>query len=137
MSRQVTMQFGKPSAAANQGGGSSGGKLALLWENPSPSSDYSGGTLSIDLSGYDCIVVTSGYTGTSPVFNASAFKGETTRISAVVHASTNNNLIVRPYDVSDSSIVIGNCTLYTQGQSSGADRPGYLKPIKIYGIKFG
>lgn len=130
----IPMQYGNQSNAINNIQKSF---VVLLWENPDPGSDYSGGTLSIDLSGFDCIVVTSGYTGTSPVFNGHAFKGETTRISAVVHASTNNNLIVRPYDVSDSSIVIGNCTLYTQGQSSGADRPGYLKPIKIYGVKYG
>lgn len=57
----VAMRYGSNeySRSGGTGGGGSGGgiTMSLLWTNPSPASSFAAQTVSLDLSGYDAVVI--------------------------------------------------------------------------------
>lgn len=128
MSRQVSMQFGKPGTAS--GGGSSGGglSLTLLWENSSPSSNFGAQTISIDLSGYTLVLIEQDPFGNDTLDVTIGLVGTGLKLYALANTNTNRNG-ARNLTITTSGISFTACTY------NGTTNNAYCKPLKIYGIK--
>lgn len=110
-----------------------------LWTNPNPTSDFAAQTLSLDLSGYDMLLVYAWDTvgDVAPVSYIIEAPG-TTFITAF-RDFTNSNAIPMTYrkvTITGAGITFGNGTYkLTNQQSSPATRNDFRVPTKIYGIK--
>lgn len=137
------------------GGGSGGGtEMELLWENPTPTSNFAAQTIEMDLSEYDKIEICF-YTRTG---NNNALNGGYGYISAVlgkgygglnscatIGSSTNMyvNAWSRAVLITDTGIEFGiGQTCYVGGSNSGTPKTTFDEngeavniPYKIYGIK--
>lgn len=112
--------------------GVSGGLLMkLIWTNPNPTATFAAQTVSIDLSGYDAVMVLARtFTSTDAnVALVSAFTliGEYGYLELTSPVS--NNTGARRFNVTSSGIDFERC-----GYNGGAQN-NYLVPQRIYGIK--
>lgn len=137
MSREVAMQFGKPSDGSQNGSGSTGQNWVLLWTNPDTASAFSAQTVSLDLSGYDAVyipmVYTSGYVYAAPIIL-------TDGIASFIRFPSNSGntlrYLSRSVTASSSGVSFTECTRYQQGSSSTTSNADLI-PKAIYGIRFG
>ena len=101
----------------------------LLWANASPSSSFAAQTVSLDLSGYDAVFITGGYskdynTVLAPVFLTVGEKGQFMLIGQNGKVGTRDMTVTVTgvqFDVGYYDAASGNNT--------------YAIPLKIYGIK--
>lgn len=114
------------------GGGGGGGSqevMPLLWTNPSPSSNFSAQTVSLDLSAYVYVVIVPKVLPSSTNMRTSVLlpKGKTTTCFELVGTSP-MVFCGRDIAVSDTGVVFGN------GSYNGSANNGYWIPMYIYGI---
>lgn len=131
----IAMQYGSSGTVSRNisGGGTSGGggiQMALLWTNPSPTSAFSAQTVSLDLSGYDAVLVECTLTNsaTSAHITGILLVGYAGNITGE-GAGTNNYIYVRNADVQATGLTFGT------GYRSGTASTSYCIPFRIYGIK--
>ena len=109
--------------------------MELLWTNAQPLAQYSGGTVSLDLSEYEfvCIVYKLFYSSTTNTsINEFAKKGRNT----YTFIGSAGYIWFRQADVSDNGIVFSNGTRYaTYGSGTETANSERLVPLYIYGIK--
>lgn len=129
MSRQVSMQFGKPGGAVQNAGGGSGFQIKLLWENSSPSSNFSAQTIPLDLSSYDGALIIARIATNSDATGAFfGFIGQEPTIT--IKGATSNTIYGRRSIISNSGVE------FLQGYAGATSGSGNAIPIQIYGIKF-
>lgn len=104
----------------------------LLWTNPNPNSSFSAQTLSLDLSGYDFILVATAYyiyfAGKHYAWNLLKVDDAFTQQLMVVRES---NMSSREVTVSGTGIVFGGGKINTSGVTGNE----CAVPEFIYGIK--
>ena len=103
-------------------------KLELLWTNASPSSTFAAQTVSLDLSGYDAVLLTAGYnadynTVLAPVFLTFGEKGQFMLIG------TNGKVGSRDVTATATGIQ------FAGGYYNASTDNRFAVPLKIYGIK--
>ena len=106
--------------------------LKLLWTNPSPSSSFASQTISLDLSGYDFVMVVYQHWTNSDV-NNSAF----CRIGVYGRLESHDySLAYRDYHPEATGVYFNTGILVTSyGNSSVQQNTSAVIPLRIYGIK--
>lgn len=113
------------------------GSYDLLWENASPSSDFAGQIVNIDLARYRAVLINFGAYKNATIGNtygvfALGKVGEYGVATLMIDGRTYN----RPFNVSTSGVNLLNAMYYsTYGSSSSTANNSYLIPFRIYGIK--
>ena len=125
------------------GGGSGGGTIntVLLWENSSPTSNFSAQTISVNVSAYTMFVVD--YKASVNVDNHlySSIQREsgetiTTTLSSVGDSAS--IIRTRVLTISDSGFTFANATYWgSYGQASGESQTGQIIPRRIWGLVLG
>ena len=135
MGVSVSMQFGKPGTF---GGGASGGgglSLELLWENPNPSAAFAAQTISLNLSGYNAVLVVA---ITTPLEKTNPECGFTTAFGFVdsdydLHlnwgSAGTNRVATRKASISSTGVS------FLAGRYNNATKNDYTVPYRIYGIR--
>lgn len=100
----------------------------LLWTNASPTSSFAAQTVSLDLSGYDAVLVTSclATTATNQDNAMLVMVGDSARLCGTDNA---NNAFNR-----DLTVLSSGVQFYT-GQTGTSSQNGSRIPLKIYGVK--
>ena len=111
----------------------------LVWENPSPTSDFAAQQVSVDLSKYDAVYI--GYKSRKGADAIVAidfiFVGTQLYTSYLNYSSTNLCYYTRAATPNSDKVTFNNCNLYTQGSAGTATQKNdYLIPKYIYGMKF-
>ena len=103
--------------------------LTLLWTNSNPTASFAAQMVSLDLGGYDAVLVISCLaTSATKQDNAMlVMVGDSARLCSTDNA---NNAFNRDIDVLSSGV-----KFYT-GQTGTTSQNGSRIPLKIYGIKF-
>ena len=110
--------------------------MVLLWANPNPSASFAAQTVSVNLSSYDAVLISM-----STILGGDNI----TRITPVGikemffdHATSGTNLatIYREITVTASGVSFATAYSRAQGASEAGERPQYLRPKYIYGIRF-
>ena len=109
-----------------------GMKMDLLWTNPSPTSSFSGQTVSIDLSEYDFVYITGLQLNTNSV----GYDSDLTRVGdkGILWSFVSGYTSHRMYSVGTSGIAFENGSRQT-AIGTNADNNGHCIPTNIYGIK--
>lgn len=126
----IAMRYGTPGESSGGTGGSSGGGVTcdLLWTNPNPDSNFSAQTVTLDLSGYDAVLVVVRLVATTQYHNTNiCMVGLTAILNGV---DTGGARYARTADVTTTGIVFG------QGYASGTANARNAVPENIYGVKF-
>lgn len=132
----VAMRYGSNEytrSGGASGGGSGGGiTMSLLWTNPSPTSQFVAQTVSLDLSGYNAVIIefvcqlSDPRLATSMVF----ITGSNSLIEACGGVSGSWGIrYVREVVPSSTGLVFGN------GRSNTSSGANYAVPQRIFGIK--
>lgn len=131
----VAMRFGGNSGTTQSityisgGGGGGGVSVTLVWTNPNPTSNYASGTESMDLSGYDGVLIVTRQAGNNDrVAWDFALVGETT-VTRVKNA-TSGTIYGRSAEVTSSGIIFG------QGYAGGTAGATNAIPVRVYGVTF-
>lgn len=110
-----------------------GGEPVLLWENPSPTSEFVGQTISLDLTDYAGVIIEFNHGHLTPILVSRSYlkKDEVidTNYFGAGHAKTNEGALGRRYNINNSGVVFENAY-----NLSSVDN-GAMIPIKIYGVK--
>ena len=106
--------------------------LDLIWANASPSSEFAGQTLNIDLSAYKIIYITLVGNKVSPNESYTMFIVDKNKGHMAIgwYGAKYSERLIR---ISNSTIVFGDAK-YISSPTSATDN-GYLVPFKIYGVK--
>lgn len=106
--------------------------LDLIWENASPTSEFAGQTLNIDLSAYKIIYITLVGNKASPNESYTMFIVDKNKGHMAIgwYGAKYSERAIR---ISNSTIVFGDAK-YVANSTSTTDN-GYLVPFKIYGVK--
>ena len=110
-------------------------KLELLWENASPSSSFAAQTVSLDLSGYDAVLIKATTTSNNPsdeyygFFNTLAFVGDGIKTVMFFCSGNTNRSGHRMAQATSSGVTFSKC-MWNAAQTDGFGVPYY-----IYGIK--
>lgn len=106
-------------------------KIKKLWENASPTSSFAAQTISIDLSDYDFVFITS--VSSSGATKYSIYWGAVGGAILMNYVYYTSQIISlnRALAVNSDSIDVGNCT------SNASNNNSVLIPLKIYGVKIG
>lgn len=153
MSRQVSMQFGKPIVGVNQGESTgSGAEMTLLWTNPNPTSSFAEQTISLNLAKYGWVRIEAMW---SPTYSTrvqiveSAVPQDSDTLTAFLQYTNLANpadaagaaySLSRLCEISQVGIKFYGCSrrrLNTTSDSSNSTQNGYLVPQRIWGIKYG
>lgn len=107
--------------------------MDLLWTNSSPTSEFIGQTLNLDLSQYSLIYIVVKFSTISSS-NVIGFLGNT-NFNGIILASHFRNYL-RSANISSNSIVFGDCGYFASyGTNTQTTSNGNLIPYRIYGIK--
>ena len=106
--------------------------LDLIWANASPSSEFAGQTLNIDLSAYKIIYITFVGNKVSPNESYTMFIVDKNKGHMAIgwYGAKYSERLIR---ILNSTIVFGDAK-YISSSTSATDN-GYLVPFKIYGVK--
>lgn len=110
--------------------------MVLLWENPNPSSSYSGGTIPLDLTSYDLICLAmSEYTTTST--RKYYFFAKVGEVAPCAWAGSPNGFGVRRRltTINSDSVVFDHGQVLIFGQSAYQTEDTTTIPYRIYGLK--
>lgn len=103
-----------------------GGGMKLLWTNPAVGQSYSTGTVNIDLSGYDAVLVTSQYSTT-----------DTSIIEPIFILIGQTGLFFNTYGAGPAPFTFRKATVSKTGVSfAAATVAETLIPYQIFGVKF-
>lgn len=117
--------------------GETGGvTMELLWENASPTSDFEGQDVALDLSEYDGVFIIFDLTGSnnyrpSPMF---VFEKDTGKFYNNF-AEAGYKLAQRNAAVYSNKVTFGNASSMNTYGSQGSTNNKLIKPVYIYGIK--
>ena len=107
--------------------------MKLLWENASPSSAFADQTLSIDLTGYNFVIIPTTSANTS-VWIKPNFVFEVGKQSEFI-LTNSNSAFERSIIINNEGITFGKGCIYTLATSSKNENNIYVIPQRIYGIK--
>lgn len=140
MSRQVSMQFGKPIVGVNQGESTgSGAVMTLLWTNPSQTTTFAAQTVSLDLADYDAVIIIYRINTTTDLITGNVYTpvGTDARFRYITNSGTNLRAHQRDVTVTATGCVFSDNIYVTQGSSGTTTSNTVSVPRNIYGIKFG
>lgn len=108
------------------------GKMDLLWVNSSTSSAFASQTISIDLSEYNMVYVTAGWSKSS----ANSYLGYVTLVGdrGIING-IGTTKIYREYQATTTGVVFGTGQYASAGGTSLSNNSDYAIPWRIYGIK--
>lgn len=103
-------------------------RIVKLWENASPSSTFAAQTLSLDLSGYDAVMIFFHNASDSTIYLSTGMIpiGYKTTLA---YTTTSGAIYSRPATASSTGIV------FEAGQTGTTSGAKYCVPVRIYGIK--
>ena len=103
-------------------------RIVKLWENASPSSTFAAQTLSLDLSGYDAVMIFFHNASDSTIYLSTGMIpiGYKTTLA---YTTTSGAIYSRPATASSTGIV------FEAGQTGTTSGAKYCVPVHIYGIK--
>ena len=105
--------------------------IDLIWTNPSPTSNFNAQTMSIDLSGYDYLIIKARRSTSSTACGSAVIPIDGDETIIFGGANTGFNLTGRTVKATSSSIVFSSG--YLQGNNT--DSVAWCIPIKIYGVR--
>lgn len=113
--------------------------LDLVWENPSPTSDFAAQDVAMDLSKYDAVYI--GYKSRKGAEAIVAidfiFIGTQLYARYLYNSSTNLCYYTRAATPQAAKVEFSNCNLYVQGSAgTSTQKNDYLIPKYVYGVKF-
>lgn len=128
----IAMRYGSNDytrSGGASGGGSGGGiTMSLLWTNPSPTSNFAAQTVSLDLSGFDAVMVVMKLKKDLIYVSWNfGFIGDTAIMS--IKGNATGTMYGRTAEINAQGIVFGT------GYSASTSSNEYGIPAKIYGIK--
>lgn len=137
-----TTMLGKPLNVPSGGTGATtaeqgllnlgGVSIKKLWENENPASSFAAQTVSLDLSGYDGVIVTAKFqTNGTDVKASTGFIAKGLKGQILVTNGTVDSLRYRSFDVSDTGVTFST----GKQMSSGTETGGAAIPVSIYGVK--
>lgn len=108
-----------------------------LWENASPSSQFAPQTISLDLSGYNLIVIEykRGYNLERTLFCIHNAIGNGVATDPQTNTDSQLLLTSRLLTASTTGITFNAANRQYAGETKRTDNNGYLIPVRIYGIK--
>ena len=111
--------------------------MELLWENGSPSSEFGGDMISLDLSNYDGIYLVYKYGTTSSIIYTHFQLGLGTSVLLMTNAVNTTNLYARSRNINITAdgVEIGACYTHKYNDTTYSESNNYMIPIEIYGIK--
>ena len=114
----------------------SGGRMTLLWENPSPSSRTSGGGVDLDLSAYDYLIVVAYHSiSRTKVYEAAMILIDGLAYEVIIQASSEPGTIAgRTFTATKTRFSYGNGFYGAMGGGSGGANDCGI-PVKLYGVK--
>lgn len=117
--------------------GGGGGGMTLLWENPNPSSATSGGTLQLDLSLYDWVLVVTNHSiNRTWVYKVTPVLIDGLMYEAVQQASSESNVIVgRTFSATQTKFSYGNGFYVDAVGNVRGSATDCCIPVKLYGVK--
>lgn len=113
-------------------------KPKLLWENSSPNSNYGGGTISLDLSKYNAVIIQFRHSGQ---YNEIAYEYMPIGVTYSIGGFYSDSVAVRGVTTNSTKIVISSTIGYKLSGESGFHlyngnyQYGPI-PQKIYGVSF-
>ncbi len=112
--------------------------LDLVWENPSPTSDFAAQDVAMDLSKYDAVYIGYKSRKGANAIVAIDFIFVGTQLYAMYITNSSSNLCSysRAAWPQTDKVEFNNCNLRVQGQSSSSQANDYLIPKYVYGVKF-
>jgi len=117
---------------ASSGGGS---KIVKLWENPSPASTYSTGTMDANTSGYDLYMVIFATYTNGPVSSVIGRVGEGVRMCYSAASNSGADTADRDVTYTSSSVLTVGQAERSTGTGSKTNPNTILIPLVVYGIK--
>lgn len=131
----VAMRYGTPGESSGGAGGSTGGGYSrdLLWTNPSPTTNFSAKTISVDLSDYSWFAVEIQFQTSQNVNPAlQEFRVDEVQKLLVLTSTSNNRTGGRhiTWNATAKTLTFDGATY------NGASNNSYCIPLRIYGIKF-
>lgn len=115
-------------------GGGAGAAADLLWTNPNPST-LSAGTVALDLSDYDYVIVTTNLSGSNTA-NGSAIAKVGSSVDTVLgekswdSANSRMNANIRRFRASSTGVYF-----YQGGYSTSESAASRCVPYQIYGVR--
>lgn len=134
MSREVSMQFGKPGTLnRSSGGGSSSGGLTLLWTNPSPTASFAAQSVSIDLNDFSYYGVILKFQNTQDVYSPIYIYpvNELLNFAMIIYGGNSNRTGDRRFAYSISNRAIS----FNAANYNGSANNAYCVPYQIFGIR--
>jgi len=104
-------------------------KIDLLWQNSSPTSNFSAQTVSINLSGYDRLLLVFVMMKSGDDSYCQGFIVDKSHTKWTCGGLYQNTYVSRLVDVSDSGVTFGS------GYASSTSNQSAVIPNEIYGIK--
>lgn len=154
MSRQVSMQFGKPIVGVNQGESTgSGAGVTLLWTNSDPASTFAAQKISLNLAEYEWVkieailadsdilsyaIIMDAPVGTEDDHQKCMIQFHNRHL--VTEASGAVYLYTRAFYAVETGVTFTDCsrrTLTINGDAANSTQNARAVPTRIWGIKYG